>query len=391
MKTLVKIAFLATTLIFTSCSSDDDSTTPPPVDIAPLIFECSEIRELAGQNYTFVDRGAIIDYIIPCVVALDANIIIEPGVTIAFENDAGFSVRSSGSLNAVGTETQPIILTSTNTTIGDWKGILIDSDNNANRFEHVTINYAGGGQFNSNGDLGSIIVWADAQIDIVNCNILNSQDKGINLAYYGADIAIENTTITNCLLPIQGYSEYISNISGGNYIGNTTDVIRIIGQGSNSAGTWTKLNVPYRINGKVSVNNTSLTIDPGVIIEMENGAWFDVGDQDTATLKAIGTPSEPILFTGVVKQPGAWKGIQYEFTNSVENEISYATLEYAGNGSDFDGGAIYLWANPTVNLNNLIIKDTPGCGIQYGTNTGTNNATIFNIDYQNTGGTVCLP
>ncbi|MGJ8666306.1 MAG: hypothetical protein ACSHW7_08075 [Patiriisocius sp.] len=390
MKTILKSIFLIATFLFFSCGGDDDTVQQEEEQnlLPPLTFTCDEIRDLLESDYVFEDRGSIIDYIIPCKIDIDTDVKINPGVTIAFENEGGFNVRNQGSLNAVGTAQLPIIITSTELTKGDWKGILFDSDDNKNILEYVTIANAGGGAFNSNGDLGAIITWAGAQLTVANCTIIDSESLGINMNYREGNISISNTRITGCTFPIQGYSEYMDDILGGDYSGNETDAIRVIGSGSNSSGIWTKLNVPYRLNGKLNVNNVSLTIAPGVILEFENGAWFDVGDQSTSTFKAVGTPSERILFTGVTKQPGSWKGIRYEFTNSPENEISFATIEYAGATTDFNQAAIYIWAEASLKMDNVLFKDIPGCGIWDSYNPNVNfNGT--NLTFENTGGTIC--
>lgn len=390
MKTILRGALIASTvLFFAACSSDEGDPIEPSV--VPMAFTCGEIGDLMQTNYTFVDRGPGVDYIIPCTVKILADVKIAPGVTIAFTNEGGFNVRENGSLSAIGTAASPILITSTELTKGDWKGIMFDSDDNKNRLEYVTIQYAGGGSFNSNGDKGAVITWSGAQLAIINCTITDSEDKGINMPYRSGNITIENTTITRCTVPIQGYSEYISGITGGNFLGNDIDAIRVVAQGSNSSGVWTKHNVPYRIFGEFNISGATLTIDPGVIMEFENGGGIDIGENDNSTLIARGTAANPILFTGVNKVPGAWKGLRFMFTESPLNEISFATIEYAGSETGWKNAAIQIWANPALTVKNVVIKDITGCAIKNGTpSSGTSRLIVDNVSAQNTAGENCI-
>lgn len=61
-----------------------------------------------------------------------------------------------------------------------------------------------------------------------------------------------------------------------------------------SDATWTKANSPYELIGPTAVNlGATLTIEPGVVINF-NSYYIRVN----GTLRARGTPSEPILFNG---------------------------------------------------------------------------------------------
>jgi hypothetical protein len=53
---------------------------------------------------------------------------LQEGVEVRFNSGTGFTVNGGGSLNAVGTDTQPIIFTSSSGSPlpGDWRKIVVN-------------------------------------------------------------------------------------------------------------------------------------------------------------------------------------------------------------------------------------------------------------------------
>jgi hypothetical protein len=349
-------------ITFSSCEKLNEETEP---NLEPILLECKAFSKGAGALTLLVNRSSGVDYIIDCIIPVDIHLTIEPGVTIAFTSGAGLKINESASISAVGTMDNPIVFTGKDKIKGSWNGIISYSKDVKNRFEFVTIEYAGGGYFNSNGDLGSLILWADTYFRLENVTIKKGAAYGINCSYNDYNVEITNCTITECEMPFYGNARIASKISGGSFTGNTTDAIRLFGDAGsrtiNTAQTWKNLGVPYRISGVLVVSGGTLTINPGVVLEFENGAGIAVGSSDTSTLIAIGTQAQPILFTGVSKVAGAWKNIEFNFTRSPLNQISYAIIEYAGNaGSE---GAIYMWAKPVVKVTNVAFKNLGTCAI----------------------------
>jgi hypothetical protein len=128
----------------------------------------------------------------------------------------------------------------------------------------------------------------------------------------------------------------------------------------------------YIVRGYLDVN-ALLTINPGVVIAFDaNAGFFIKGVTSTGVIKALGTSTNPIIFTGVGKTPGFWRGISIQ-SKDVRNELSYCVLEYAGSdflveyssvrikgglalnsiSGGFDGG---------VKLKNTIIRNCSGYG-----------------------------
>lgn len=379
-------AFLGLALATSSCEKEEVIE-----DLEPLTLECNAFEQGNPNAITFLeDRGPGVDYIINCIAYVEVDLQIEPGVKIAFTNDAGLQVEFEGSLSAVATESNIIEFTGVDKVKGSWLGILIYSNDVKNKMEHCLIDYAGGGAFNSNGDLGNLILWANSYMRLANTTISNGASNGIFAKYPNINFAMEYCTITTCQQPFYGDAVLAKNFTAGSYLGNTINSLFLLNITTlTGAHVWTDLGVPYRIVSHIYndlyIEDGSLTIEPGVSVEFESGVGIYVGDSDESSLIAVGTASNPILFTGVTKAPGAWGSISFFFTSHPNNEIGYAIIEYAGS----DEGAIYMWAEPVVNVHDVEFRNINTCAMYtdpINANLAYTNLTISNV----TGGLVCF-
>jgi hypothetical protein len=67
--------------------------------------------------------------------------------------------------------------------------------------------------------------------------------------------------------------------------------------------TWQVANSPFEVcvSGVTVAQGVTLTIEPGVQVQFDNGVNNSIYVQ--GALSAIGTPTQPITFTGVVASP----------------------------------------------------------------------------------------
>lgn len=79
-------------LVFTGCSTDDSVDPEPQGNKPAIILDCHYFQD-NPEAVLHDDLEAPIDYIVTCMMAIDGNLIIEPGVVIAFEQDAGLNFR----------------------------------------------------------------------------------------------------------------------------------------------------------------------------------------------------------------------------------------------------------------------------------------------------------
>ena len=388
MKKAVKISIVLWLSIgmFVSCSKKDDDIfrdddtnqggggdqggggTNDQTD-PPITLDCNYFWE--SRTLT-KNPKAKVDYIITCVMKVTGDIVIEPGVVIEFQQNAGISLddfnNNVASLAAKGTADKPIILRGVVKDKGYWRGILFRSSNPKNELDYVHIEDAGGLAFNSNDDKGAIIVWGSANLKLTNSVISNSQTFGLNASYGGRPLEIQNNKFKNNNAPVMIVPEYINAINNTNdYSGNTNDFVFLrAGSVHNiELTTWKKINVPYRSKG-LTVSRGQVLVEPGVVVEFESQAIIHVHESGGA-FTAIGTQANPIIFTAEHKVAGAWRGI-YINSSHILNEIAFTEFHYSG--GSLGQGSIELWYNKILNLHDVTFKSMKGCaiieGIMYG-------------------------
>ncbi|KXN97879.1 hypothetical protein LS48_14270 [Aequorivita aquimaris] len=373
-------------LIAASCSSDDP--VEPPVNVDPIQLDC----DYFNQDRILVDNpDAPVDYIVSCVSQVRGSLLIEPGVVIAFTPDSGLAFQETvSSLQAIGTANKPIVFTGTQPSPGSWRGIFVESENSSNIMEFVTVSYGGGQAFNSNGDRGNIIVYADGALTLKNCTISNSQTSGLNAIYRNTSLTLQNNSFTGNANPLLINTVYATQTSAtDNYSGNDLDRVLLYNYSAEfeNSSVWKKVNVPYRVlNTGISGVNArgELTIEPGVTIEMSPGTEINI--RDTGGLKMVGNAANPITIKGVSNTPGSWVGIKIDGTNPM-NEIAFATISNAGEDPSTNKGAIDLWYNAKLSVHDTQFKDLASCGVYgrlLGGQTSNPNYSSYNLTFTNT-------
>lgn len=128
--------------------------------------------------------------------------------------------------------------------------------------------------------------------------------------------------------------------------------------------TWTADNL-YRVTAFIDVRSgAKLTIEPGVTVEFATDAGLNIR-ADNSVLVSAGTQEQPITLTGEQEKNGYWRGIRIN-SNSVENEITHTTIEYAGSisaGTYFEAAALTI-DQAKVQLADVSITNSGGHGIQ---------------------------
>ncbi len=373
---------LLLSFFFYSCSSDDDAEEVIDPRIEAEVLPCDYFSD---ENRTLVHTpGAEIDYIVECVMTVEKDIVIEPGVRIAFELDAGLHIKENGNLTAVGTADEPILFTGTEKVRGFWKGVAFTSPGVRNKLEHVTIEYGGGAAIHANVKPANLTVSYDTRLSVDNSTFSNSQNFGMYVYSNTRELSVQNSTFTQNKVPVYSYNtpNLMEHMNGTNdYSGNDNDVVELsggrAGYGFNSSLTWHKINVPYFLYHDITVtgSGTVLNVEPGVHVIVGQGKKFE----PEAKVIFQGTAEDPIIFEGADPTPGYWEGFYVH--GAINSEMDHMIIKHAGGGSN--EAAVYIRYGTTISITNVHFEDIYGCAIK-DRDSGSNNITTANITKTNT-------
>ncbi|MCS6818554.1 MAG: hypothetical protein NZ522_01285, partial [Chitinophagales bacterium] len=194
-----------------------------------------------------------------------------------------------------------------------------------------------------------------------------------------------NEFTQNAEYPISAIGPTATQLDGmsSTYTGNGRNKVLLRGGRLHGAHTWKKMSVPYYIEGIVYAgeynNNGNLTIEPGVRVEFGDNSGLGTGDYSSGSwLRAVGTASERIVFTGEMAAPGAWKGLVFQST-SPNNQLSYVDLSYGGSSS-YTGATqkranlhVGAWSAGAVKIDNMTISNSAAWGIWVSANSNDIN------------------
>jgi parallel beta-helix repeat protein len=307
----------------------------------------------------------------------EGSLTIDPGVEIRV--DTGFYVH--GVLNAIGTAAQPILLTGIRQQPAGWWGLRVTGGSlgipNVT-LDHVTIEYGG----EDTEDWGGNLSISTANVTVTNSILRNSGSHGLFNDGGAPDeqftVKVSNTTIANNRLAAVVCTDESCNYDLSNLTvsGNGADgiVYRSYTAGNS---VWRNFGLPYIVEGQGGVDqDATLTIEPGVEVRMAQDATFSVD----GVLSAVGTATNPVIFTGTQQQPGWWKGIQIDGNGAAE--LRYCDISYGGNWGPTDNAAQLMTQTSSLSLSNCRIHDSSGAGILVaGANPIINNNRIENNKY----------
>lgn len=369
-------------LTMSSCTKDDDDDNGGGGNLAPIVLDCDffETDQVLSD-----DPDRPVDYVVPCYANVRGEIIVQPGVVIEFEDEAGLAIDGSGYLKVEGTASKKVVFTAVNKVKGAWLGIVFYNQSVNNSLDHAAVRFAGGGQFNSNGDIAAVLCYT-CKVTVTNSEISNSAGTGFASTYTSSEVReFSNNVLTdNDNYPVETYLMYAHAFESNNdFTGNAKDYLFVFADRYiEGERTWQALNVPYRVDGFIQMNSDEgLTIEAGAELRFN----AESGIYNYGYLIVEGTTASPVLLTGYTESPGAWLGIAND-SDDVRNLIDHADIAYAGGGqfnSNGDLASVLLWASSYTTISNTTIRDSGSdCGINMpysGTTLNTSNLTFTNI------------
>jgi hypothetical protein len=292
-----------------------------------------------------------------------AKLTIEPGVTIEFVQDAGLSISSGNSvLVAAGTDQEPITFTGVQEVTGFWRGISIFSNSVENEISNAEIRYAGSTSAGTFFDAAALTI-DQAKIQLSDVTIANSGQYGIQTRRDESEFPMQNMVFQDnegdhAYIHISqlGYFDEASIFDGLGYV-------TAYGGGTTHDMTIAALNdAKYQIVNNVEFEH-EIVINDGAIFEFAPDAGIVVSNG--AVIKANGTESSKIVFTGTSKVAGAWRGIRIN-SSSVDNIMEHADISYGGStdmATYFDKTNMVI-DQANITLRNVSFTGSAGYGIQ---------------------------
>jgi parallel beta-helix repeat protein len=144
--------------------------------------------------------------------------------------------------------------------------------------------------------------------------------------------------------------------------------------------TWTVSDSPVSVQNTITVSEgVTLTIDPGVTVEMANGASLYVD----GALAAAGQNGNLITFTSsqATPAPGDWGSIEFRNNSDAGSLFDYVVVEY-GAGTDRTGMVFYTTGAFGVNISNSIFRNSAVHGI----NLRASSPTLDNSEFYDNNG-----
>ncbi len=373
----------------TITSGDQEDTD----DVTVTATEGNSPKEVSadvGDNTTWTDRVSdpkIPDYIVTSSIDVDADLTIEPGVLVHFEEDV-FMEIADGSIMAEGNVSNRITLTSSNEA-GEihWGGIFITSSDSRNILAYTDVKFAAGAEKWFGVDKKAAIgLYDDGKLKLKYSAISNNDGYGLYVRY-GELVEFENNEFNDN--EIQGIGVDMSQaamIDGNTTFSNNEYAVEIFGSDSDDGDELTYANLSgsasYYVTGDLEVS-ADLTINPGAIFEFKQDKKITVTSEGMIKVSAEG--DETVVLTSAKADAGLyWKGIEIKSANA-RNELNNVEISYAGNSDWWFGEnkktALALQTDTQITFKNSEISNSKGYGmyakygevIEFENNTFTDN------------------
>jgi hypothetical protein len=258
-------------------------------------------------------------------------------------------------ITANGTSEDRIVFTSYSPTptSGSWNGVFFYSNTLQNSsVTNCDFEYAGANDYDA-------VSLNGCKITFNNNRINHAKKIALGLSYDGSFVSMNGNIIetpgTHAIninpsaIHTLGSNNTISCNPGYGILVETGDLLT-----SNSTNaTWRKQTVPYIFDGFVAIE-TYLTIEAGTVLIFNAYGLLRFGFESAVTVNAIGTATNPIIFTSSNSTPaaGAWTGIQVYSNTTSNSKFEFCQFNYAGKGGRDDSSALYV-----TTCNGLTVKN----------------------------------
>ena len=323
----------------------------------------------------------------------DAHLTLEAGAQVQFEALSSLHIVDNASLESAGTAEARVTLSGTESTAGHWRGLYINAQEAQSSLRYSDLLDAGGGAFNSGGDIGAIVLWSSSQLLIEESTVSNSAGHALNAIYPNATLTVRKSTFTDNRDAPFLLAPYLAAglDADSTYTGNDLDYILVASGPIAGNQSWAPLDVPYRLTSLDDIffeviveEGDSLTLEAGVNVTAEANTGFEC----YGSFHAAGTAEAKVSFLGTEETAGHWKGLYFkeQMSPSVFT-VEHAIIAHAGSSaftSEGSTAAIVVRQQTEATIADTEFYDNAGeCEIK-----ATSTSTTLNLS-NNTGAEVC--
>lgn len=271
-----------------------------------------------------------------------ATLTIAAGATLAFSNNKGLYVASSGEtsgLIAEGSPSSPVLFRGAESGgAGAWSGVAVYEAADTLQLASVEIRDAGG------YGLPAGLTVRGVEADITDLLVTDSEEYGFD---FDADAAFtpssSGVVVTGCAQvgTIEASQAHTMPEAGAALTGNADDSVRVTSSVVDQEVSWGELGVPYEVASDLFVQDGGvLNIEAGADLVFDNNKGLYISyDGSSGGLNVLGTAANPVVFSASESgSDGAWSGVAiYEAADEADLSLAYLTIELAG-GYGLDAG-----------------------------------------------------
>lgn len=381
--------------------SDLSMSTFGAAGLATIQLSAAQLRELGpGLEFTASDaRIEVTDanltggthvwqpqpvpiHIAGTVDVRSADVTFEPGLQLHFLPGTALQFDLDTQLRSLGQADAPVVLRGTDGP-GSWRGLFVRSRSAESLLQHTHILDGGAARYlNAEADNANLVLSDEARLIVAHCRFEGSGGYGMSVTSSGHPM-------------FQGPSSFEGNAWGSlrvsaRHLADLNDELSFDDEGpirvragtlNGHPGTWPALDVPYEVEGLITLRNAAVVVGAGAHLLLHEDAGIQV--ESTASLTAVGRDDAPIHFEGLIAGEGTWRGLAFA-SSSALNQIQHATISGAG-GLAFGGEAAAVAVLPGGRLRVLdaTVSDSAGWGIWRGNNAVLDPNPPTNMSYSN--------
>jgi len=300
--------------------------------------------------------------------ALDANILvqngatltIEPGVEVVCRDGTNLTIKDDGTLQAIGTDSDPIRFYGETREAGHWQTLEVESDN-ANEMAHVVVQNGG------YDDWAAVLVREGARLSITDSTIDTNQDWGLAFED-GATIPefARNEFTENGRAGLRISSKLVGAVdSDSTYAGNNgEDHIHVVDAEVQTDATWSATDAPFFFTDTTQVY-AGVTVEPGFHATFEEGGGIAIKESG-GSMDIDASDRDTVVFEGAEDEAGHWKMLEFESDDS-DNLLDNVEVRNGGY-DDWPGVLVREDAGVSIAQSTFANNQTWGLAVESGAN-----------------------